>query len=83
MSFKGIEVTSKKTPFVSAGSKMNSAKLARSLVKPELRIPRWKIITGDKVQIVDGKDKGKVGVVKQCLRKHNRVIVEGINLVRN
>jgi transcription elongation factor len=59
----------------------SAAKLAKKALRKELLIPRWKIITGDKVQIIEGKDKGKVGVVKKCLRKQNRVIVEGINLV--
>ncbi|WP_221569223.1 MULTISPECIES: 50S ribosomal protein L24 [Bacillaceae] len=37
---------------------------------------------GDKVQVISGKDKGKQGVVLQALPKNNRVIVEGINVVK-
>lgn len=37
---------------------------------------------GDKVQIISGKDKGKQGVILQALPKKNRVIVEGINIVK-
>ncbi|MCF6139463.1 50S ribosomal protein L24 [Pseudalkalibacillus berkeleyi] len=37
---------------------------------------------GDKVQVISGKDKGKQGVVLQALPKQNRVIVEGINVVK-
>ncbi|MGP4082508.1 50S ribosomal protein L24 [Pseudalkalibacillus sp. R45] len=37
---------------------------------------------GDKVQVISGKDKGKQGEVLQALPKNNRVIVEGINVVK-
>lgn len=37
---------------------------------------------GDKVQVISGKDKGKQGVILQALPKKNRVIVEGINIVK-
>ena len=38
----------------------------------------------DKVQVVRGKsvDKGKVGTIKQVFRSQNRVIVEGVNMVK-
>lgn len=38
--------------------------------------------TGDKVKIITGKDKGKEGVVLTTLPKKDRVIVEGINIVK-
>lgn len=38
------------------------------------------IKTGDKVQVIKGKDKGKVGEVLVCLPKKNKVIVEGVNV---
>ncbi|MFA8438909.1 50S ribosomal protein L24 [Pueribacillus sp. YX66] len=37
---------------------------------------------GDKVQVISGKDKGKQGVILQADPKQERVIVEGINLVK-
>ncbi|WP_257351213.1 50S ribosomal protein L24 [Pseudalkalibacillus decolorationis] len=37
---------------------------------------------GDKVQVISGKDKGKQGEILQALPKQNRVIVEGINVVK-
>ena len=40
-----------------------------------------KIHVGDKVQVIAGKDKVKQGEVLQILRKENRVIVEGVNVV--
>lgn len=36
----------------------------------------------DEVQVVAGKDKGKVGKVTKLLPKKNRVVVEGVNLVK-
>ncbi|MDO4778423.1 MAG: 50S ribosomal protein L24 [Tissierellia bacterium] len=38
------------------------------------------IKTGDKVQVISGKDKGKVGKVLSAFPKENRVIVEGVNV---
>lgn len=37
---------------------------------------------GDKVQVIAGKDKGKQGVVTSVLPKKNRVIIEGLNIVK-
>lgn len=37
---------------------------------------------GDKVIVIAGKDKGKSSVVTRVLRDENRVIVEGINMVK-
>eukprot|EP01112_Ceratiomyxa_fruticulosa_P016842 TRINITY_DN5141_c0_g1_i1.p1 TRINITY_DN5141_c0_g1~~TRINITY_DN5141_c0_g1_i1.p1 ORF type:complete len:186 (-),score=31.56 TRINITY_DN5141_c0_g1_i1:46-603(-) len=45
-------------------------------------IKKWNIIKGDKVQIMSGKDAGKQGVVKVVMRARNRLIVEGLNLVK-
>ena len=38
--------------------------------------------TGDKVVVIAGKDKGKEGKIIKVLRKENRVVVEGINIVK-
>lgn len=38
------------------------------------------IKTGDKVQVISGKDKGKVGVILNAFPSENRVIVEGVNV---
>ena len=38
--------------------------------------------TGDKVIVISGKDKGKEGKIINVLRKENRVVVEGINIVK-
>ena len=36
--------------------------------------------TGDKVQVISGKEKGKQGTVIEALPKQDRVKVEGLNL---
>ena len=38
--------------------------------------------TGDKVVVISGKDKGKEGKIISVLRSENRVVVEGINMVK-
>ncbi|WP_461214137.1 50S ribosomal protein L24 [Lacticaseibacillus sp. GG6-2] len=41
-----------------------------------------KIKTGDKVRVMRGKDAGKEGTVTKVLLKADKVIVEGINVVK-
>ena len=41
-----------------------------------------RIKSGDQVRVIAGKDKGKEGRVIQTLPKADKVIVEGINLVK-
>jgi large subunit ribosomal protein L24 len=40
-----------------------------------------KIKKGDKVKVLSGKDRGKLGEIKLIDRKTNRVIVSGVNFV--
>ena len=37
---------------------------------------------GDKVRVITGKDKGKVGVVARALPSENRIVVEGVALAK-
>ena len=37
---------------------------------------------GDTVKVISGKDKGKTGVVLAALPKKDRVLVEGINIIK-
>ncbi|MCU7557049.1 50S ribosomal protein L24 [Macrococcus capreoli] len=37
---------------------------------------------GDKVIVITGKDKGKTGTVIEALPKKDRVVVEGVNIVK-
>ncbi len=41
-----------------------------------------KVKVGDKVKVLAGKDKGKEGRVLVTLKKKDRVVVEGINVVK-
>ena len=41
-----------------------------------------KVKVGDKVRILAGKDKGKEGNIIKTLKKDNKVIVEGINMIK-
>ncbi|CAH9099757.1 unnamed protein product [Cuscuta epithymum] len=66
--------------------------LPRPAVSPSLQIMgwkaaqklihHWKILRGDNVMIIRGKDKGATGIIKRVIRSQNRVIVEGKNLVK-
>ena len=38
---------------------------------------------GDKVVVITGKDKGKVGTVIEAQPKKDRVVVEGVNIIKN
>ncbi len=40
------------------------------------------IKVGDKVLVIAGSSKGKEGTIKKVLKEENRVIVEGVNLVK-
>ena len=39
-----------------------------------------KLKKGDKVIVIAGKDKGKVGVIQRAYPKLNKVVVEGVNI---
>ena len=41
-----------------------------------------KVKVGDNVKVLAGKDKGKTGRVIKTLRKDNKVVVEGINIIK-
>ena len=41
-----------------------------------------KVKVGDNVKVLTGKDKGKEGKVLYTLRKKDRVVVEGVNIVK-
>ena len=44
---------------------------------------KLKIKTGDKVIVIAGKDKGKTGNVSSVIKAVDRVVVEGINMVKH
>ena len=41
-----------------------------------------KVKVGDNVKVLTGKDKGKEGKVLYTIRKKDRVVVEGVNIVK-
>ena len=41
-----------------------------------------KVKVGDNVKVLTGKDKGREGKVLYTLRKKDRVVVEGVNIVK-
>ena len=43
---------------------------------------KLKIKTGDTVIVITGKDKGKTGNVTSVIKSNDRVIVEGVNIVK-
>ena len=43
---------------------------------------KFKIKTGDTVVVITGKDKGKTGNVTSVLKANDRVIVQGVNIVK-
>jgi large subunit ribosomal protein L24 len=38
--------------------------------------------TGDKVVVIAGKDKGKEGKITKILRIENKIVIEGVNVVK-
>ena len=48
-----------------------------------MNMERSRIRRDDKVKILAGKDKGKIGKVIKVVKKKNRVIVENINIVKS
>ena len=41
-----------------------------------------KLKVGDKVEVISGSDKGKTGKIIKTLRNENKVIVEGVHIVK-
>ncbi|MEO5374979.1 MAG: 50S ribosomal protein L24 [Alphaproteobacteria bacterium] len=45
-------------------------------------MPKLKIKKGDRVVVITGRDKGKIGEVIRAMPAENRVIVRGVNMVK-
>lgn len=60
-------------------SVLESVRTPKPVVNP---IKRWKILRGDLVQVISGPEKGKRGRVIEAVRASNRVVVEGVQMVR-
>lgn len=48
---------------------------------PQVRFTDWKLVKGDTVIILSGRDKTKTGVIDQVHRHTNQVTVKGVNIV--
>ena len=51
-------------------------------LKPSQKIKYWNIAVGDSVKILNGPQKGQIGQVQECLKDQNKVIVNGINIIK-
>lgn len=60
-------------------------KLMKSRLKPlpadDKIQKKWNIVRGDQVQVIEGPEIGKKGIVLNILRETCRVIVDGVNMV--
>lgn len=45
-------------------------------------MPKLKIKKGDQVIVISGEDKGKTGEIVRAMPKENKVVVQGVNLVK-
>ena len=50
--------------------------------KKPLHLAKMKIKKGDTVLIITGKDRGKQGTVSRAMPQDNKIIVEGLNVVK-
>lgn len=48
--------------------------------KQKPKFYKMHVKTGDTVQVISGKDKGKVGEVTQAFPKDSKVVVQGVNI---
>ena len=46
------------------------------------KIPKLHVKSGDTVQVISGNSKGKTGKIVEVLVKKNRVVVEGVNIIK-
>lgn len=46
------------------------------------KIPKLHVKSGDTVQVISGNSKGKTGKIVEVLVKKNRVLVEGVNIIK-
>ncbi|MCD8538368.1 MAG: 50S ribosomal protein L24 [Leadbetterella sp.] len=46
------------------------------------KIPKLHVKSGDTVEVIAGNSKGKTGKIVEILVKKNRVVVEGVNIIK-
>ena len=66
----------------SPATRSTVAVLARQRDKLARRVllDRWRLVKGDKVEMCNGPDAGKQGVIKRVVRNYNSVVVDGLNM---
>jgi large subunit ribosomal protein L24 len=77
--------SSMRSRLLQKGKRVNTWQMKPSrdkVPRPEHLIKKWTICRGDTVEVTRGKDAGKQGVVRKVLRRSNKVIVRGVNLVK-
>lgn len=66
--------------FCFSQSAANTNKKGNIIGNQQIPFDRWRIVRGDKIVVISGKDTGKTGTVIRVYRKTNQVLVEGINI---
>merc|ERR1712065_98753 len=65
------------------GTRLQMFRISRRVARKSYdTIKSWKIVKGDTVEILTGKDAGRRGTVERVIRKKNKVILDGLNLVK-
>jgi large subunit ribosomal protein L24 len=50
------------------------------MAKPEPKAQKMHVRKGDTVQVISGRDKGKVGEIVKAIPKDSKIIVKGVNV---
>jgi len=66
-------------PWTDAGKDANKPKMKLQEFIEPIAASQWKIFKGDRVQILNGVDRGKVGIVCLIVKERNWCFVEGLN----
>jgi large subunit ribosomal protein L24 len=59
---------------------VDAGRIKGSEVHPSQRTKRWNIVEGDRVVIIEGRDKGQIGLVTSTDRNTEEVTVRGFNM---
>lgn len=51
-------------------------------IPKHLRRKQWPIVEGDRVTIIKGPDKGKIGVIQSLNKDTETIVIDGLNMVR-
>eukprot|EP00457_Paulinella_chromatophora_P013547 gb/GEZN01013861.1/.p1 GENE.gb/GEZN01013861.1/~~gb/GEZN01013861.1/.p1 ORF type:complete len:264 (+),score=44.43 gb/GEZN01013861.1/:36-827(+) len=60
--------------------KLYGSKFYRTKWERKPKVDRWKLVKGDKVEVINGTEKGKQGVILKVARNRSSVIVSGVNM---